>query len=63
MKFKHLCLWLMLSMTVSVNGYAKETVMPKKPPIDYLVLFNPVSLNGYLLSIISWLMHLPSPTP
>jgi alanyl aminopeptidase len=25
MKLKHLCLWLMLSMTVSVNGYAKET--------------------------------------
>jgi alanyl aminopeptidase len=25
MKLKHLCLWLMLSMTASVNGYAKET--------------------------------------
>ena len=25
MKLKHLCLWLMLSMTISVNSYAKET--------------------------------------
>ena len=25
MKLKNLCLWLMLSMTISVNGYAKET--------------------------------------
>jgi alanyl aminopeptidase len=25
MKLKHLCLWLMLSMTASVNSYAKET--------------------------------------
>jgi alanyl aminopeptidase len=25
MKLKQLCLWLMLSMTISVNGYAKET--------------------------------------
>ena len=25
MKLTHMCLWLMLSMTVSVNGYAKET--------------------------------------
>jgi alanyl aminopeptidase len=25
MKFKHLCLWLVLSVTVSVNSHAKET--------------------------------------
>ena len=25
MQFKHLCLWIMLSMTISVNGYAKDT--------------------------------------
>ena len=42
MKLKQLCLWLLLSMTISVDGYAKETAYQLstfiKPSVQQITL-------------------------